>query len=57
PGKMTEMAAEYCEKLFEEPIVYRPHPYTDIPYDRQADSDMQIPQVTYPEIIKLLKTR
>ncbi|CAF0727193.1 unnamed protein product [Didymodactylos carnosus] len=38
PAKMTELAVEDYEKLFGEPVVYIPHPYVDIPYDKQDDS-------------------
>ncbi|CAF1592447.1 unnamed protein product, partial [Didymodactylos carnosus] len=54
-SKMADLAADYYEKLFEEPVVYRPHPYVDIPYDVYEDSQRQIPLVTYPEILKVLK--
>ncbi|CAF1536753.1 unnamed protein product [Didymodactylos carnosus] len=46
PSTMADLAADYYEKLFEEPVVYRPHPT----YDVYEDSQRQIPLVTYPEI-------
>ena len=57
PQTMANMAAEYYEKLFEAPVVIRPHPYVDAPPIKwDNDSDM-IPRVTYPEILGVLRTR
>ena len=57
PQMMANVAADYYEMLFKEPIIVRPHPYVDAPavhWDNDAD---RIPPVTYPEVIGLLRTR
>ena len=39
PQKMSDIAADYYEKLFAEPVVYRPHPYTDRPDEADWDNE------------------
>jgi hypothetical protein len=54
---MANTAAVYYEKLFEAPVVVRPHPYVDalpLRWDNEADL---IPWVTYPEVLRVLRTR
>ncbi|CAF1061138.1 unnamed protein product [Didymodactylos carnosus] len=57
PQKMVDIAAEYYELLYKEPVVMRPHPYVDSPlveWDHVLDT---IPTVTYPELIKSLSKK
>ena len=57
PQVIAEMAADYYETLFREPMVIRLHPYIDAPqvqWDNELD---QIPLVTYREVIDILRTR
>ena len=57
PQEMANMAADYYEALFEEPVVIGPHPYVDTPlisWDNEMD---KIPLVTYPEVLGVLRTR
>jgi len=52
---MVEAAADYYEQLFKDPEVYRPHPYVDSQPPTSINDEQQIPPVTYPELIKVLK--
>ena len=57
PQVIVDIAAEYYEKLLEEPVVMRPHPYVDAPpvhWDNEKDP---IPPVSYPEVIGILRSR
>ena len=54
---MANIAADHYEKLFEAPVVVRPHPYVDSPPLQWENDADQIPAVTYPEVIGLLRTR
>ena len=49
--------ADYYERLFEAPVVIRPHPYVDAPPVRWDNASDPVPSVTYPEIINILRTR
>ncbi|CAF4520684.1 unnamed protein product [Rotaria sp. Silwood2] len=51
---MADTAADYYEKLFEAPIVMRPHPYVDAPPMQWENEDELITTVTYPEILNIL---
>ena len=57
PQEMADMAAEYYQRLYERPLVIRPHPYVDAPPINWDNSAEKIPAVTYPEILNVLKTR
>lgn len=57
PQAMADMAADYYEKLFEAPIVTRPHPYVDALSMNWENVAETIPAVTYPELIDVLRTR
>jgi hypothetical protein len=57
PQIMANLAADYYEKLFEAPVVIRPHPYVDAPQLQWENESEQIPLVTYPEILNVLRTR
>ncbi|CAM4798082.1 unnamed protein product [Rotaria magnacalcarata] len=54
---MVQLAADYYEKLFEEPSVTRPHPYTDSPLVLSLENNSPIPDVTYADVLKVVKTR
>ena len=54
---MANIAADHYEKLFEAPVVVRPHPYVDSPPLQWENDADQIPAVAYPEVIGLLQTR
>ncbi|CAF4527997.1 unnamed protein product, partial [Didymodactylos carnosus] len=56
-SSMVQLAADYYEKLFEESSVIRPHPYTDSPLALNLEDDSPIPDVTYAEVLKVVKTR
>jgi hypothetical protein len=57
PQTMANTAAEYYERLFAAPEVIRPHPYIDIPAPHWDNAHDLIPNVTYPEVLKVLATR
>ena len=57
PQTMANTAADYYEKLFEAPVVVRPHPYVDAPPIQWDNMLNPIPPVTYPEVLNLLRTR
>jgi Reverse transcriptase (RNA-dependent DNA polymerase)/Endonuclease/Exonuclease/phosphatase family len=57
PQIMANVAAEYYEKLFEAPVVVRPHPYVDAPPTNWDNDSVIIPSVTYPEVLSVLRTR
>ncbi|CAF1271166.1 unnamed protein product [Rotaria magnacalcarata] len=57
PQDMSNIAADYYEKLFEAPVVMRPHPYIDAPPISWDNASDLIPNVTYPEIINILNSR
>ncbi|CAF1133823.1 unnamed protein product [Didymodactylos carnosus] len=54
---MADLAADYYEKLFVEPTVYRPHPYLDLqrPIEWENESEV-IPLITFPELIKVVNS-
>ncbi|CAF4461731.1 unnamed protein product, partial [Didymodactylos carnosus] len=54
---VTCSAADYYEKLFVEPTVYRPHPYLDLqrPIEWENESEV-IPLITFPELIKVVNS-
>jgi hypothetical protein len=54
---MANAAAEYYEKLFEPPVVMRPHPYVDAPRVSWENDMDPIPAVNYPEVINVLRNR
>ncbi|CAF3549864.1 unnamed protein product, partial [Rotaria socialis] len=47
---MANMTADHYERLFEAPVVMRPHPYVDAPPVQWKNAAEPIPMVTYPEI-------
>ena len=55
PQKMANSAAEHYEKLFEAPIVVRPHPYVDAPTVYWDNWLEPIPGVTYLEVLGVLR--
>ncbi|CAF4371217.1 unnamed protein product, partial [Rotaria sp. Silwood2] len=57
PQNMANLAADYYEQLFEEPVVVRPHPYVDTTPPILDNHSDPIPLVTYPEILKVLVDR
>ncbi|CAF4533670.1 unnamed protein product [Rotaria socialis] len=57
PQVTANTAADYYEKLFQAPIVMRPHPYVDTPSTLWENASNGIPCVTYPEIINILRSR
>ncbi|CAF3385920.1 unnamed protein product, partial [Rotaria sp. Silwood2] len=57
PQNMANLAADYYEQLFEEPVVVRPHPYVDTTPPILDNHSDPIPLVTYPEILKVLVGR
>ncbi|CAF4597479.1 unnamed protein product, partial [Rotaria sp. Silwood2] len=57
PQDMSNIAADYYERLFEAPVVMRPHPYIDAPPIMWDNASDPIPMVTYPEIINILNSR
>jgi len=57
PQQMTNLAANHYEKLFDEPTVYRPHPYVDTEIPDFNNQSVTIPTVTYPEVLKVLVGR
>ena len=54
---MANASADYYEKLFEAPVVIRPHPYVDAPPITWENALTPIPNVNYPEIINILRSR
>ncbi|CAF3188277.1 unnamed protein product [Rotaria socialis] len=54
---VVQLAADYFEKLFEEPSDTRPHPYTDSPLVLSLQNNSPIPDVTYADVLKVVKTR
>ncbi|CAF5213707.1 unnamed protein product, partial [Rotaria magnacalcarata] len=46
PQDMSNIAADYYEKLFEAPVVMRPHPYIDAPPISWDNASDLIPNVT-----------
>ncbi|CAF3066271.1 unnamed protein product [Rotaria socialis] len=54
---MTNMTADHYERLFEAPVVIRPHPYVDGPPVQWKNAAEPIPTVTYPEIVNILRSR
>ncbi|CAF4688343.1 unnamed protein product, partial [Didymodactylos carnosus] len=54
---MADLAADYYETLYAEPIVIRPHPYVDAPKIKWDNDSESIPIVTYPDIIKALRRK
>ncbi|CAF3062969.1 unnamed protein product [Rotaria sp. Silwood2] len=54
---MANMAADHYERLFEAPVVIRPHPYVDAPPVQWENAADHIPKVTYPEILNILRSR
>jgi Reverse transcriptase (RNA-dependent DNA polymerase) len=54
---LANTAADYYEKLFDTPVVVRPHPYVDIPSPQWENELDTIPMVSYPEILAILRTR
>ena len=57
PQTMADVAADYYEQLFEAPVVVRPHPYVDSPFPQWDNADVLIPEVSYPETLKILAKR
>ena len=57
PQALADKAAEYYEKLFEAPVVMRPHPYVDAPTTVWDNDDDQIPPTNYQEVLTILRTR
>lgn len=57
PKEMANLAADHYEKLFTAPVVMRPHPYVDSPTIKWENDANLIPEVTYPEVIALLRSR
>ena len=57
PQEMADIAADHYEKLFEAPTVVRPYPYVDSPPCTWENNEQKIPQVSYLEILAVLKTR
>ena len=57
PHEMAIASAQHYQQLFEEPVVYRPHPYVDAPPISWENHDASIPPVTYPEILQVLAKR
>ena len=57
PQEIADMAANYYEKLFEAPVVIRPHPYVDAPHVHWDNNADPIPHVTYPEVLNILRSR
>ena len=55
PKEIAESAADYFEKLFEEPAVVRPHPYTDAPEVMWENVEEKIPFCTLEEVKELVR--
>ncbi|CAF4591552.1 unnamed protein product [Rotaria socialis] len=54
---MANMTADHYERLFEAPVVMRPHPYVDAPPVQWKNAAEPIPMVTYPEIVNILRSK
>ncbi|CAM4862183.1 unnamed protein product [Rotaria socialis] len=54
---MANMTADHYERLFEAPVVIRPHPYVDAPPVQWKNAAEPIPMVTYPEIVNILRSK
>ena len=55
--KMASAAADYYEKLYAAPTVYRPHPYVDAPRPVWDNEDEEIPVITLEEVMKVVESR
>ncbi|CAF2110141.1 unnamed protein product, partial [Rotaria magnacalcarata] len=47
---MANITVDHYERLFEAPVVIRPHPYVDAPPVQWKNAAEPILTVTYPEI-------
>ena len=57
PQSMANTVADYYEELFEAPVVIRPHPYVDASPITWENALTPIPNVKYPEILNILRSR
>ena len=57
PKEMADAIAIHYQQLFEEPMVFRPHPYVDMPPVMWDNAGERIKPITYFEIIKILDKR
>ena len=55
--KMADTAADYYDKLYSAPTIYRPHPYVDAPKPTWDNQEEEIPVVTVEEVIKVVQSR
>ncbi|CAM4851334.1 unnamed protein product [Rotaria magnacalcarata] len=54
---MANMTADHYERLFEAPVVIRPHPFVGAPPVQLKNAAEPIPTVTHPEIVNILRSR